>query len=158
MIRWALKLFEFKIEWEHRPGGPKLCRGRIARNPVGNLDGSLISCAALRSLALNSLKQLIREEGEEPELRHIYRYLENPDDAFVNATVCEEELITPPRDHSSWQVPLIPEIPGRTSHLQKGADTKEVDNTTRPVRQRQLKMEPTGQLRGDLSGLNRRQQ
>ncbi|GFX40404.1 retrovirus-related Pol polyprotein from transposon 17.6 [Trichonephila clavipes] len=29
MIRWALKLSEFNIEWEHRAGGPKRCRGRI---------------------------------------------------------------------------------------------------------------------------------
>ncbi|GFV83657.1 retrovirus-related Pol polyprotein from transposon 17.6 [Trichonephila clavipes] len=66
------------------------------------------------------------------------------------------ELIST-RDHSPFQVPLIPEIPDRTSHLQKGADTNDVDNTTRPGRQGQLKMEPTGQLR-DLSDLNRRQQ
>ncbi|GFX10531.1 retrovirus-related Pol polyprotein from transposon 297 [Trichonephila clavipes] len=65
MIRWALK------------------------NPVGNMDGSQISCAALPALALNSRKQLIREEREDPELGHIYRYLENPDDGSVNATICE---------------------------------------------------------------------
>ncbi|GFV83658.1 retrovirus-related Pol polyprotein from transposon 17.6 [Trichonephila clavipes] len=29
MIRCALKLSEFTIEWEHRPGVPKRCRGRI---------------------------------------------------------------------------------------------------------------------------------
>ncbi|GFX64470.1 retrovirus-related Pol polyprotein from transposon 17.6 [Trichonephila clavipes] len=29
MIRWALKLSEFNIEWEHRPGCPKHCRRRI---------------------------------------------------------------------------------------------------------------------------------
>ncbi|GFV20456.1 uncharacterized protein TNCV_4142171 [Trichonephila clavipes] len=49
------------------------------------MDGSQISCAALRALALNSREQLIREQREDPELGHIYRYLENPDDGTVNA-------------------------------------------------------------------------
>ncbi|GFY23807.1 uncharacterized protein TNCV_3536011 [Trichonephila clavipes] len=48
-----------------------------------------ISCVALRTFALNSREQLIREQREDPELGHIYHYLENPDDGFVNATVCE---------------------------------------------------------------------
>ncbi|GFU57664.1 hypothetical protein TNCV_3638191 [Trichonephila clavipes] len=61
----------------------------LSRNPVGNLGGSQISCAALRALALNSRKQLIREQREDAELGHIYRYLENPDDGSVNATICE---------------------------------------------------------------------
>ncbi|GFX06372.1 retrovirus-related Pol polyprotein from transposon 297 [Trichonephila clavipes] len=43
----------------------------------------------LRALALNSREQLIREQREDPELGDIYRYLENPDDASVNATVCD---------------------------------------------------------------------
>ncbi|GFX14057.1 retrovirus-related Pol polyprotein from transposon 17.6 [Trichonephila clavipes] len=59
------------------------------RNPVGNLDGSQISCAALRALALNSREQLIREQREDPELGHIYSYLENPDNGSANATICE---------------------------------------------------------------------
>ncbi|GFT40958.1 retrovirus-related Pol polyprotein from transposon 17.6 [Trichonephila clavipes] len=29
MIRWALKLSEFDIEWEHRSEGPKRCCGRF---------------------------------------------------------------------------------------------------------------------------------
>ncbi|GFX89705.1 hypothetical protein TNCV_3711371 [Trichonephila clavipes] len=53
------------------------------------MDGSKISCAALRALTLNSREQLIREQREDPELGHIYRYLENPDDGSVDATVCE---------------------------------------------------------------------
>ncbi|GFW53485.1 retrovirus-related Pol polyprotein from transposon 297 [Trichonephila clavipes] len=61
----------------------------LSRNPIGNMDESQISCAALRALALNSREQLIREQREDPELGHIYRYLENPDDGSVNATVCE---------------------------------------------------------------------
>ncbi|GFW24913.1 retrovirus-related Pol polyprotein from transposon 17.6 [Trichonephila clavipes] len=47
MIRWALKLSEFNIEWEHRPGVQNVVADVLSRNPVGNLDGSQISCAAL---------------------------------------------------------------------------------------------------------------
>ncbi|GFW54065.1 retrovirus-related Pol polyprotein from transposon 297 [Trichonephila clavipes] len=89
MIRWALKLLEFNIEWEHRPGVQNVVSDVLSRNPVDNVDRSQISCAALRALAVNSREQLIREQREDPELRHIYRYLENPDDGSVNATVCE---------------------------------------------------------------------
>ncbi|GFX73642.1 transposon Ty3-I Gag-Pol polyprotein [Trichonephila clavipes] len=89
MIRWALKLSEFNIEWEHRTGVQNVVADVLSRNPVGNMDGSQISCADLRTLALNSREQLIREQREDPELGHIYRYLENPDDGSVNATVCE---------------------------------------------------------------------
>ncbi|GFX28397.1 uncharacterized protein TNCV_1152061 [Trichonephila clavipes] len=75
MIRWALKLSEFNIEWEHHPGVQNVVADVLSRNPVGNLDGSQISCVALRALALNSREQLIREQREDPELGHIYRYL-----------------------------------------------------------------------------------
>ncbi|GFW71980.1 transposon Tf2-11 polyprotein [Trichonephila clavipes] len=89
MIRWALKLFEFNIEWELRPGVQNVVANELSRNPVGNMDGSHISCAALRALVLNSREQPIREQREDPELGHIYRYLENPDNSSFNATVCE---------------------------------------------------------------------
>ncbi|GFX71334.1 retrovirus-related Pol polyprotein from transposon 412 [Trichonephila clavipes] len=89
MIRWAIKLSEFNIEWEHRPGVQKVVANVLSRNQVGNINGSQISCAALRPLALNSREQLMREQMEDPELGHIYRYLENPDDGSVNATICE---------------------------------------------------------------------
>ncbi|GFV26070.1 retrovirus-related Pol polyprotein from transposon 17.6 [Trichonephila clavipes] len=89
MIRWALKLSEFNIEWEHRPGVQNVVADVLSRNPVGNLDGSQISYAAVRALALNSQEQLIRVQREDPELGHMYRYLENPDDGSVNATICE---------------------------------------------------------------------
>ncbi|GFX49767.1 retrovirus-related Pol polyprotein from transposon 297 [Trichonephila clavipes] len=42
-----------------------------------------------RVLPLNSREQLIREQRKDPEIGHIYRYLENLDDGSVNATVCE---------------------------------------------------------------------
>ncbi|GFW46424.1 retrovirus-related Pol polyprotein from transposon opus [Trichonephila clavipes] len=77
-VIWALN--KFKTYFGSLP---------VKESPVGNLDGSQISCAALRALALNSRKQLIREQREDPELGHIYRYLENPDNGSVNATICE---------------------------------------------------------------------
>ncbi|GFU71129.1 hypothetical protein TNCV_1216531 [Trichonephila clavipes] len=68
MIRWALKLSEFNIEWEHRPGVQNVVTHVLSRNPVNNVDGSQISCVALGALALNSREQLIREQREDPEL------------------------------------------------------------------------------------------
>ncbi|GFX37973.1 hypothetical protein TNCV_3835741 [Trichonephila clavipes] len=62
MIRWALNLSEFNIEWELRPGVQNVVADVFSRNPIGNLDGSQISCAALRALALNS-----REQREDPD-------------------------------------------------------------------------------------------
>ncbi|GFU98342.1 retrovirus-related Pol polyprotein from transposon 17.6 [Trichonephila clavipes] len=88
MIRWTLKLSEFNIEWEHRPGVQNVVSDVLSRNPVGNTDVSQISCAAFRALALNSREQLIREQRKDPELGHIYGYLETPDDGSFNATVC----------------------------------------------------------------------
>ncbi|GFU45668.1 hypothetical protein TNCV_4223671 [Trichonephila clavipes] len=77
MIRWALKLSEFNIEWEHRPGVQNVVADLLSRNPVDSVEGSQISCAALRALAINSREQFIKEQREDPELGHIYRYLEN---------------------------------------------------------------------------------
>ncbi|GFS54149.1 retrovirus-related Pol polyprotein from transposon 297 [Trichonephila clavipes] len=76
MIRWALKLSEFNIEWEHRPGVQNVVADLLSRNPVDSVEGSQISCAALRALAINSREQFIKEQREDPELGHIYRYLE----------------------------------------------------------------------------------
>ncbi|GFW46592.1 retrovirus-related Pol polyprotein from transposon opus [Trichonephila clavipes] len=47
MIRWALKLSEFNIEWKHRTSVQNVVADVLSRNPVGNMDGSQISCAAL---------------------------------------------------------------------------------------------------------------
>ncbi|GFT96338.1 hypothetical protein TNCV_2081921 [Trichonephila clavipes] len=87
MIRWALKLSEFNIEWKHRPGVQNVVADLLSRNSVDSIDGSQISCAALRALAINSLEQFIREQREDPGLGHICRYLENPDDGSFNARV-----------------------------------------------------------------------
>ncbi|GFW94918.1 retrovirus-related Pol polyprotein from transposon 17.6 [Trichonephila clavipes] len=59
MIRWALKLSEFNIEWEHRRGVQDVVVDVLSRNPIGNMDGSQISCAALRALALKKLQRTI---------------------------------------------------------------------------------------------------
>ncbi|GFT53689.1 retrovirus-related Pol polyprotein from transposon opus [Trichonephila clavipes] len=86
MIRWALKI---NIEWEHRHGTQNVVADVPSRNPVDSVEGSQILCAVLSALALNSREQLIQEQREALELGHIYRYLENPEDGSVNATVCE---------------------------------------------------------------------
>ncbi|GFY29179.1 retrovirus-related Pol polyprotein from transposon opus [Trichonephila clavipes] len=57
MIRWALKLSEFNIEWEHRPGAQNVVADVLSRNPVNNLEASQISCAVFRVLALSSSEQ-----------------------------------------------------------------------------------------------------
>ncbi|GFT72798.1 retrovirus-related Pol polyprotein from transposon 297 [Trichonephila clavipes] len=71
------------------PNDADICEP-LYRNPVDNVEGLQISCVALKALALNSRKQLIQEQREDPELGHIYRVLENPYDGSVHAaTVCE---------------------------------------------------------------------
>ncbi|GFT21356.1 retrovirus-related Pol polyprotein from transposon 297 [Trichonephila clavipes] len=65
----------------------KLTNDHLSRNPMDSIEGSQISCAALRALAINSREQFIREQREDPELGHIYRYFENPDDGSVNARI-----------------------------------------------------------------------
>ncbi|GFX18584.1 retrovirus-related Pol polyprotein from transposon 17.6 [Trichonephila clavipes] len=40
MIRWALKLSDFNIEWEHWPGTQNVVADVLSRNPVDNVEGS----------------------------------------------------------------------------------------------------------------------
>ncbi|GFW03149.1 retrovirus-related Pol polyprotein from transposon 17.6 [Trichonephila clavipes] len=94
-VIWALNKFKtyfgplsVKVITDHA-ALTKLTNDLLSRNPVDSVEGSQISCAALRALAINSREQFIKEQREDPELGHIYRYLENPDDGSVNATVCE---------------------------------------------------------------------
>ncbi|GFW62264.1 uncharacterized protein TNCV_4421511 [Trichonephila clavipes] len=83
LVTWALNKFrtyfgvlpvKFNIEWEHRTGSQNVVADILSRNPVNNVEGSQISCVVLRALALNSREQLIQEQQEDPEFRHIYRY------------------------------------------------------------------------------------
>ncbi|GFS86360.1 retrovirus-related Pol polyprotein from transposon 17.6 [Trichonephila clavipes] len=64
MIRWALKLSEFNIEWKHRPGVQNVVADLLSRNPVDSVEGSQISCAALRALAINSREHSLRNKGK----------------------------------------------------------------------------------------------
>ncbi|GFW50842.1 hypothetical protein TNCV_3591241 [Trichonephila clavipes] len=89
MIRWALKLAEFNIEWKHRFGTQKAVADVLLRNPSENIIGENDHCAIIRDLVLSSQDQLIEEQRTDPELGHIYRYLESPEDSSVNATICE---------------------------------------------------------------------
>ncbi|GFV65722.1 retrovirus-related Pol polyprotein from transposon opus [Trichonephila clavipes] len=89
MIRWFLKLAEFNIEWEHRSGTQNAVADVLARNPVESIVGEQVNCARIRDLVLSSSERLIEEQRKDPELDHIYRYLENPEDSSVNAAICE---------------------------------------------------------------------
>ncbi|GFY12420.1 uncharacterized protein TNCV_1798421 [Trichonephila clavipes] len=61
----------------------------LPRNPVESIIEEKVNCAIIRDLVLSSREQLIEEQRKDPELGHIYRYLENPEDSSVNATICE---------------------------------------------------------------------
>ncbi|GFX73611.1 retrovirus-related Pol polyprotein from transposon 297 [Trichonephila clavipes] len=88
MIRWALKLAEFNIEWEHRPGTQNTIADVLSRNPIESIIGEKVNCAIIRDLVLSSRDQLIEKQKTDPELGHIYRYLENPEDSSDNAAIC----------------------------------------------------------------------
>ncbi|GFX57601.1 uncharacterized protein TNCV_2675871 [Trichonephila clavipes] len=59
------------------------------KNPVESIIGEKVNCAIIRDLLLSSRLQFIEEQRTDPELGHIYRYLENPEDSSVNAAICE---------------------------------------------------------------------
>ncbi|GFW21242.1 uncharacterized protein TNCV_3774531 [Trichonephila clavipes] len=48
------------------------------KNPVESIIGEKVNCTIIRDLVLSSREQLIEEQRTDPELGHIYRYLENP--------------------------------------------------------------------------------
>ncbi|GFU11828.1 retrovirus-related Pol polyprotein from transposon gypsy [Trichonephila clavipes] len=85
MIRWALKLAEFNIEIETQ----NTIADVLPRNPIESIIGEKVNCEIIRDLVLLSRDQLIKEQKTDPELCHIYRYLENPEDSSVNAAICE---------------------------------------------------------------------
>ncbi|GFV09760.1 hypothetical protein TNCV_2598151 [Trichonephila clavipes] len=83
MIRWALKLVEFNIEYEHRPGTQNVA-DVLFSNPVESITGEKLNCAIIMDFVLSSREQLIEEQRKDPELSHIYRYLESIEDSSVN--------------------------------------------------------------------------
>ncbi|GFY32954.1 retrovirus-related Pol polyprotein from transposon 17.6 [Trichonephila clavipes] len=87
MIRWALKLAVFNIEWEHRPSTQNTVADVLSRVTIESIMGENVNCAIIRDFVLSSRDQLIEEQRTEPELGHIYRYLENPEDSSVNAAI-----------------------------------------------------------------------
>ncbi|GFY00918.1 retrovirus-related Pol polyprotein from transposon gypsy [Trichonephila clavipes] len=89
IIRWALKLAEFNIEWEHRHGTQNTIADDLSRNPIESIIGEKVNCAIIRDLVLSSRDQLIEEQKTDPELGQIYKYLENPEDSSVNAVISE---------------------------------------------------------------------
>ncbi|GFY16689.1 uncharacterized protein TNCV_2788111 [Trichonephila clavipes] len=56
-------------------------------NIIESIIAKNVSCAIIRDLVLSSRDQLIEEQKTDPELGHIYRYLENPEDSSVNAAI-----------------------------------------------------------------------
>ncbi|GFU21480.1 uncharacterized protein TNCV_4737641 [Trichonephila clavipes] len=66
----------------------------VLDNTTESIIGEKVNCAIIRDLVLSSRDQLIEEQKTDPELGHIYRYLENPEDSSVNAAICRK-LITP---------------------------------------------------------------
>ncbi|GFT15393.1 hypothetical protein TNCV_3264241 [Trichonephila clavipes] len=99
MIRWVLKLAELNIECEHRSGTQNAVADVLSRNLVESIIGEKVNSAIIRDLVLSSREQLIEEQNTDPELGHIYRYLENPEDSSVNATAFIHD--TPPHYNRS---------------------------------------------------------
>ncbi|GFY11959.1 retrovirus-related Pol polyprotein from transposon opus [Trichonephila clavipes] len=69
MIKWALKLAEFNIEWEHRPGTQNTKADVLSRNPIEKIIGEKVNCAIIRYLVLSSRDQLIEEQKNIPRIR-----------------------------------------------------------------------------------------
>ncbi|GFU52677.1 hypothetical protein TNCV_3893361 [Trichonephila clavipes] len=108
------------------------------------MDGSQISCATVRALALNSREQLIREQREYPELGHIFRYLENPDDSSFNANGLQY-IAGPSHQIDTWQgkPPTEWRRQERSGQYDKARETRTTTSGTnraakrRPVRSKQ---------------------
>ncbi|GFW91451.1 uncharacterized protein TNCV_3376171 [Trichonephila clavipes] len=60
----------------------------LDNNTIESIIGEKVNCAIIRDLVLSSRDQLIEEQKTDPELGHIYRYLENPEHSSVNAAIC----------------------------------------------------------------------
>ncbi|GFS61826.1 uncharacterized protein TNCV_4345351 [Trichonephila clavipes] len=70
----------------------------LSRNPIESIIGEKVYCAIIMDLVLSSRDQLIEEQRTDPEIGHIYRYLENPEDSSVNATIYLKQIERVNRD------------------------------------------------------------
>ncbi|GFV91288.1 uncharacterized protein TNCV_898071 [Trichonephila clavipes] len=68
MVRWALKLAEFNIEWEHRLGIQNAVANVFSTNPIEIIIGEKVHCAIIRDLVLSLRDQLIEEQRTDPEV------------------------------------------------------------------------------------------
>ncbi|GFU49134.1 hypothetical protein TNCV_573711 [Trichonephila clavipes] len=86
MIRWALKLAEFDVEWEHHPEVQNVMAGVLSRNPVESIVGENIDCAVIRNFVLSFREQLISEQRNDPELSHVANVGPTPFDYLGDQT------------------------------------------------------------------------
>ncbi|GFW67259.1 uncharacterized protein TNCV_2698691 [Trichonephila clavipes] len=63
-------------------------------NKIESIIGEKVNCAIITDLVLSSRDQLIEEQKTDPELGHIYRYLETSEDSSVNAAICIRHVKT----------------------------------------------------------------
>ncbi|GFW66705.1 hypothetical protein TNCV_1371381 [Trichonephila clavipes] len=125
---------------EHRPGAQNVVADVLPRNPVDIVEGSQISCAALRALALNSREQINQEQREDPEA---YISLFGKSGRWSLRCLQEHQI----KDRRGGPI-----------HLNKRAIEKQEWSLTEPERPSQILTEDTVQLRGDRSGLDESQQ
>ncbi|GFW03423.1 hypothetical protein TNCV_1739731 [Trichonephila clavipes] len=59
-------------------------------NTIEKIIGEKVNCEIIRDFEHSSRDQLIEQQKTNPELDHIYRYLENPEDSSVNAAICQK--------------------------------------------------------------------
>ncbi|GFT33153.1 uncharacterized protein TNCV_1265041 [Trichonephila clavipes] len=77
------------------------------KNSVKSIIGEKVNCAIIRDLVLSSREQSIEKQRTDPELGHIYRYLENPEYSSVNATICirhEKTVVYKPQANRTERV------------------------------------------------------
>ncbi|GFU00691.1 uncharacterized protein TNCV_4818551 [Trichonephila clavipes] len=97
----------------------------LSRNPVESIIGEKVNCAIIRDLVLSSREQLIEEQRKDPELSHIYIYLENPEDSSVNATIYQGGRHTGKADKRG---PLIRSPAGSWSELSRKLKRRRKEN------------------------------
>ncbi|GFS83218.1 uncharacterized protein TNCV_599821 [Trichonephila clavipes] len=68
MVRWALKLAEFNIEWEHRLGIQNAVATVFSTNPIEIIIGEKVHCAIIRDLVHSLRDQLIEEQKNRPKI------------------------------------------------------------------------------------------